>query len=367
MAHGVAHGIVMASDNEPRGAGEEARPLTARVHALIAARGYHSGAEMARMLGVSRNAIWKAVVGLRALGLEVQAVRNRGYRLEPPSEPLDPAAIRAALTAQARNRFRRIEVEWSIASTNAALLARTDLPVGLADLLAAEYQTAGRGRRGRAWLAPPGGAICLSLGWNFPQLPPDLGALGLAVGVCALRALRQRLPESSRGELALKWPNDLIFHDQKLGGILIEMRAESGGPTYVVVGVGINAALGAKLRAQVAATGTRATDLASAGADPIPRNAIIADLAREITGGLAVFGQEGLRPFADEWRFADALRERSVTVDGGQRVIRGTARGIDVTGALLVETAQGLQRVIAGDVSVRAASSTAASLGADPA
>jgi BirA family biotin operon repressor/biotin-[acetyl-CoA-carboxylase] ligase len=289
------------------------------------------------------------VVALRGLGLEVHAVRNRGYRLPAPCEPLDAAVIRAALGDDARRRIRHIEAVWSIESTNAALLARADLPFGLADVLAAEYQSAGRGRLGRTWRAPLGGAICLSIGWRFPQLPPDLGALELAVGVCALRALR------AHPGLALKWPNDLTVDDRKLGGILIEMRAESAGPAYVVAGIGINVALGAKLAEQITATGTRPADLASLGAAPERRNAIIAALVSEVVDGLARFQLEGLRPFAAEWRAADALCGRPVKVLAVGNVSHGIARGIDASGALLVETPQGVQKLFSGDVSVRVA------------
>jgi BirA family biotin operon repressor/biotin-[acetyl-CoA-carboxylase] ligase len=136
---------------------------------------------------------------------------------------------------------------------------------------------------------------------------------------------------------------------------LIEMRAESAGPTFVVIGVGINLALGAKLLEQVAAAGTRATDLASAGADPRRRNALAAGLAGEIIDGLARFRHEGLSPFLDEWRAADSLCDRAVTVQTSQTSWHGIARGIDASGALLVETAQGMQKVLSGDISVRAA------------
>ncbi len=352
----------VAASAEPR-AGQASRPLVAQVYAQLAAGGFQSGAALARQFGVSRNAVWKAVSALRELGLTLHAVRHRGYRLAVPCEPLDAAAIRAELAPETRRCIRRVDVVWSIDSTNTALLARTDVPPGLSDLLAAEYQTAGRGRLGRTWLASPGAAVCLSIGWSFPQLPRDLGALGLAIGVCALRALRARIPESRgsdadsskpRSALALKWPNDLTLDGCKLGGILIEMRAESAGPTYVVVGIGVNLALGAQLREQVAATGTQAADLASAGADLTRRNALVAGLASEVVRGLAAFQQEGLHPFLDEWKAADSLQGRTVSVRAADRQWRGVARGIDASGALLVQTPQGLQKVISGDVSVRA-------------
>ena len=333
----------------PARADREGRTLGAQVYTELAAGGFRSGAVLARRLGVTRNAIWKAVRSLHDLGLTIHAVPRRGYRMPVPCEPLDAAAIRAALSAESRRRVRRLEVVWSVESTNAALLARSDVPQELADVLVAEYQTAGRGRLGRTWLAPPGGSICLSIGWTFPELPAELPALGLAVGVCTLRALRSHVSR----RLALKWPNDLVLEDSKLGGILIEMRAESAGPAYVVIGIGLNLALGAQLLEQIVATGTRAGDLASAGADPLRRNALTGRLATETIEGLVRFRHEGLRPFLDEWRAADSLCGRAVTIRSAQSSWRGIARGIDESGALLVETPRGLQRVLSGDVSVR--------------
>jgi len=325
-------------------------PLIAQVFAALSRGGFHSGSALAQELGVSRGAVWKAATGLKDLGLTVHAVRNRGYRLPERCEPLDAERIRAQL-ADVRTHVRDLQALWSIPSTNASLLARTDLPVGSADVLLAEYQTAGRGRRGRHWLAPPGGAICLSLSWNFPQVPPDLGALGLAIGVCALRALQPRVQQ----KLTLKWPNDLLADGRKLGGILIELRAESSGPAYVVVGVGINVVLGAALLEAIAATGVTAIDLKSAGADPVPRNAMVGDLVSAIVPGLRTFEREGLRPFAEAWSRADALAGRAVHVLSGNERIEGIARGIDPGGALLVETAQGPRRFLSGDVSIRPA------------
>jgi BirA family transcriptional regulator, biotin operon repressor / biotin---[acetyl-CoA-carboxylase] ligase len=213
----------------------------------------------------------------------------------------------------------------------------------------AEYRTAGRGRRGRAWLAPPGGAICLSLSWTFRDVPQDLGALGLVIGVCSLRALR----ELGVAGAALKWPNDLLVGERKLGGVLIELRAESAGPACVVIGVGLNVALGGALLEQIAETGTAATDLSSAGLTAPSRNAVAAALISACVRGLIEFERLGLKPFSEEWRAADALRGRPVNVTAAEGVARGLARGIDVHGALVVETPQGVKRFISGDVTVR--------------
>jgi len=341
--------MTQARSSERASGGRSQQPLKARVYAELARGGFRSGTELAGRLAVSRSAVWKAVVALRDLGVSVHAVRNRGYRLPVPCELLDGEKIRRALAGAPGRRVRRIDVAWSLGSTNAVLLEQSGPPPGVADVLLAEHQSAGRGRQGRIWLAAPGGALCLSLAWSFAQVPRDLGALGIAVGVWTQRALGGRATRA----IELKWPNDLTVEGRKLGGILIEMRAESGGPTRVVIGIGINLALGAPALAQIAAAGTQATDLKAAGGDPAPRNVLAAELIAQLVMGLEQFEREGLGPFLDEWKAADALRGRLVTVHAGTAQARGVARSIDAGGALLLETRDGLRRFVSGEVSVR--------------
>ncbi len=335
-----------------------APPLLARIFRKLSPGGFCSGAALAQEFGVSRNAIWKAVGTLKELGVSIHAVRNRGYRLAVPSAALDAKAIREGLSSTARARLRQLEVAWQLESTNSTLFARSDVPPEHCDVLLAEVQTAGRGRRGRTWLATPGGALCLSLGWSLGQMPRDMGSLGLAVGVCALQALRAHLPSGivAATPLQLKWPNDLLCADRKLGGILIDMRAEAGGPGYVVIGIGINVALDEAARSQINAAGSEPCDLKSLGVPPLQRNAVAASLIECLIRGLTVFEHEGLRPFREEWQSADALWGRPVNVTTVQETTRGIARGIDVDGALLVETPNGLVRFVSGEVSVRAES-----------
>jgi BirA family biotin operon repressor/biotin-[acetyl-CoA-carboxylase] ligase len=336
---------------DEQGAMSEAQePLVARLFAKLADGQFHSGEALAAELTVSRSAVWKAARALRELGATVHAVRNRGYRLPAVAEPLDGVKIHALLGEGVGERVKRLDTVWTVGSTNTLLLERANPPAGSSEALLAEYQTAGRGRLGRSWVAPPGGSICLSLSWMFREVPRDLGALGLVVGVCALRAL-SRL---GVGQVRLKWPNDLLVHDRKLGGILIELRAESAGPARVVIGIGLNVALGAPLLEKIAPMGLAPTDLAAAGLKEPARNAVAAGLISSFVRGLLEFERDGLKPFAREWMEADALRGRPVTVTAAQGLAKGVARGIDLDGALLVETPQGLLRFISGDVSVRA-------------
>ena len=325
-------------------------PLVARLFAKLADGEFHSGEALAAELAVSRSAVWKAAKALRELGATVHAVRNRGYRLPAAGEPLDGGRIRGLLTQVALQHVRHLDTVWAAGSTNTLLLERATPPLGSGDALLAEYQTAGRGRRGRTWVAPPGGSVCLSFSWLFGAVPRDLGALGLVMGVCALEALLRLGVEGVR----LKWPNDLLIDDRKLGGILIELRAESAGPAYVVIGIGLNVALGAALLQKIGTLGLAPTDLASAGLKDVSRNAVAAELISGFVAGLLDFERAGLKPFVQKWMAVDALHGRPVTVLAGEAATKGIARGIDLDGALLVETPQGLLRFITGDVSVRA-------------
>jgi BirA family biotin operon repressor/biotin-[acetyl-CoA-carboxylase] ligase len=312
---------------------------------------FHSGEDLAKSLGVTRSAVWKAANALRDLGTPMEAVRNRGYKLPGASEPLVSSRIREQLPAGVGEKVSRLDVAWSMASTNTELVERPYPPQGQTEVLLAEFQTAGRGRRGRTWLAPPGGAVCLSLSWTFPQVPRDAGSLSLAIGVSVLRALEAL----GIVDIRLKWPNDVLIADKKLGGILIELRAEAAGPAGVVVGIGLNVALGGELLKKIAATGLQAIDLATVARAPVSRNALAGRLIENCIAGLVEFEQEGLRPFVEKWRDADALRGRQLAVHSGDEVVRGLARGIDLSGALLVETPLGLQKFYSGEVTVRPA------------
>ncbi len=312
---------------------------------------FHSGEELAHVLGVTRSAVWKAANALRDLGAPMEAIRNRGYRLSGAGEPLMASRIRNVLSRAVRESIPRLEVAWSLDSTNTELVRRPNPATGHSEVLLAEFQAAGRGRRGRAWFAPPGGAVCLSLSRTFPEMPRDAGALGLAIGVCVLRALEPFNVPDAR----LKWPNDILVADRKLGGILIELRAESDGPACAVIGIGLNVALGAGLLEKIATMGLPAVDLASVASAPLSRNALAASLIECAVRGLVEFEREGLRPFIEEWRHADALRGRPVTVQAGEETAHGLARSIDLRGALLIETPHGLKKFFSGEVTVRPA------------
>lgn len=322
-------------------------PLAAQLFAALADGRVHSGEELAASLGVTRSAVWKVIEQLRAAGLDIEAQTHQGYRWVRPLEVLDTSRI----TAAAACSLRSVEVVWETASTNAALLARPPPPVGQFDVLLAENQSGGRGRRGRSWQAALGGSLALSLATSFEPLPRDLPALTLVVGLAVQRALQT----CGARNLKLKWPNDLVTAEfEKLGGILVELRAEADGPGHVVVGIGLNLRLDASTREKIAIEGTSAADLESLGLDSAARNRLVARILEECVATLLLFAQEGFKPFATAWAKLDALRDQPVRLLESSGEVQGIARGIDAQGALRVELPDGsMKSVWSADVSVR--------------
>jgi BirA family transcriptional regulator, biotin operon repressor / biotin---[acetyl-CoA-carboxylase] ligase len=330
-------------------ASEGVGPLPQRVFQRLDDLSFQSGEALAADLSVTRAAVWKAVEQLRELGVVLDASTNKGYRLGTGVSALSAERIESLLPADVRAHIEALLVEWTLESTNTKLLESLPPAANRTAVVLAEHQTGGRGRRGRGWVAPPGGAICLSLGWQYADMPADLSALSLVVGLCVVSALKELKVAGVR----LKWPNDLVTPQGKLGGILIEMRAEAGGPVHVVVGIGLNVLLDDSARAAVKATGNTADDIRT-HRSPVPdRNAIVAALLARLVPALEGFPRHGLKPHLADWHESDALFDREVRIENAGEISRGMARGVDAHGALLVETPAGVQRFISGEVTVR--------------
>jgi BirA family biotin operon repressor/biotin-[acetyl-CoA-carboxylase] ligase len=325
-----------------------------RIITLLADGEFHSGTELALILGISRAAICKQLRGLSEAGLQHSAVRGKGYRLDKPLELLAQSKIEAILSDQSRALISTLEIHDHINSTNSYLVERSRNNASSGFVCFAEHQTAGKGRRGRQWVSPYGGNIYLSILWRFQQGgPASISGLSLAIGVAVIRALRQYFSFSGTGagmDIGLKWPNDIYNQDKKLGGILIEVSGETDGPCAAVIGLGLNLFL-PETQAQAI---TRAwTDLTKiAGQQPLGRNALAGTLLNQLLPVIAGFEAAGIKAYLDEWRNHDCLKGQSATLFIGTRQVEGIVEGIDDNGLLMIKQPDGsVQAYASGEVS----------------
>ena len=323
-----------------------------RVLKLLADGGRHSGEALARDLGITRAAVWKHVGKLDQWGLKVESRRGSGYRLSHAIDLLSREHILRGLDEAVAQRVAWLEVFPELDSTNEHLLQALPPPSGSLSVCLAEFQRAGRGRRGRRWNAPFGGGLCLSVGWCFAEMPRDLPALPLATGVVVRRVIHA---ETGRRP-SLKWPNDLVWEDRKLGGILVEVSAECQGRCHVVIGIGVNVAVGSDWLETISDRPGGAVDLyrMTAGRPP-SRNVLASRLLEGLTELLVGFQSGGFKRHHAEFVSAHYLQGREVAVLDGELSVSGKVVTVDPDGALVLRTATGIRRIISGDVSVRPA------------
>jgi BirA family biotin operon repressor/biotin-[acetyl-CoA-carboxylase] ligase len=291
-----------------------------------------------------------------AAGLALERVKGRGYRLLEAPDFLDAKKVQSWLVELAAGRELPlpglVEVVDQIESTSSELMRRAQRRDVHQVALAAEWQSAGRGRRGRAWTAIAGGSLTFSLGWKFEQGAGFLAGLSLAVGVAVVRALE------SEGfkDVALKWPNDLIHRHLKVGGILIELNGDALGPTTTVIGVGLNVRIPAAARKDIPVPVTDLASIAGRRAPPIDRNRLLAALIAELAAVLQQYESNGFAAFAAEWQHRHAYQGKPVRLllpDGA--TVTGKVAGVDASGALVLADGPRRARFLSGEISLRRA------------
>jgi BirA family biotin operon repressor/biotin-[acetyl-CoA-carboxylase] ligase len=241
----------------------------------------------------------------------------------------------------------KLELHDYIASTNSYLMQKIGTQAMHATCVAAQLQTQGRGRRGRTWHAGLGGSLTFSLLWRFQCGAAALSGLSLAVGIALMRTLHSTGVTSAQ----LKWPNDVLINREKLAGILIELHGDMDGPSTAVIGIGINLNLSTNIKQQI---DQPVTDLNSASALKIDPNILLGTLLNHLAAVLRDFEQRGFANLRDEWTEYHAYHLQQVRMlmpDGSETV--GVVQGIAEDGTLLVETSNGLQRFVSGEISLR--------------
>jgi BirA family biotin operon repressor/biotin-[acetyl-CoA-carboxylase] ligase len=319
--------------------------LTFPILRLLADGRFQSGEDIAKHFGVTRATVWNALQEAEAMGVELFSVRGRGYRLPEPITLLDYDSVLTAIGEQ--RAWFKLELHDTLESTNSYLMKQASAGAAHATCVAASLQTKGRGRRGRAWQSGLGASLTFSLLWRFQAGASSLSGLSLAVGVALIRTLHAL----GITEAKLKWPNDVLYHYQKLAGILIELQGDMEGPSAAVIGIGINLRLPEHVRRHI---DQAATDLHTVTREQLNPSELLGNLLRHLADVLSQFERDGFEALREEWVQHHVYQNQAVRLlspDG--RETQGVVSGIAPDGVLLVDTALGTQRFSAGEISLR--------------
>lgn len=308
--------------------------------------GFVSGEQLSRSLGVSRTAVWKRIVALRAAGYGIEAVPSQGYRLVSRPDLLSADQIAAGLPLNSLIGQRIVCLE-EVGSTNLEAFRLAEAGAVEGSVVFADRQTAGKGRLGRQWASPGGVNLYLSVILR-PVLPPyEAPQLTFLSAVAVARAIE----ETTGLQPAIKWPNDLLVDGCKVAGLLNEMSAETDQVAFVVLGIGVNLNMSAdQFPADLRAP---ATSLALATGQPVSRVAFAVRLLAALEQEYKRFLRSGFGPVREEWARRCNAYGRQVAVTVGTQALQGPFAGIDHDGALLLRMPDGrLERILSGDVSV---------------
>jgi BirA family biotin operon repressor/biotin-[acetyl-CoA-carboxylase] ligase len=311
---------------------------------------FHSGEALAQHFKVTRTTIWNAIQHAQTLGIEIFSVRGRGYKLPISVDFLNKEDVLRAIGEE--RAWFNLTILDEVASTNTYLMQQSAKGAAHVSCVAAHFQTNGKGRRGRTWVSHLGASLTFSLLWRFQCGAAALSGLSLAVGVALIRAFNQL----GIHQLQLKWPNDVLFFDEhkqgkKLAGILIELQGDMDGPSAAVIGVGINLNLPEQVLKNI---DQPATDLAHVSAQPIKQSELLGCLLKHLAEVLKQFEENGFTALREEWTRYHAYHLQAVRMlMPDSREVHGVVNSVAEDGILLVDTALGMQRFSAGEISLR--------------
>ena len=286
---------------------------TVREHIINALADGHfvSGQALGVQLKISRTAISKHIKSLTEMGLDIYSVTGKGYKLSKPLKQLSKQKIVKSLSQG--DGLLEIEVHSLIDSTNSYLLRKLPNQLSQGQVCLAEYQSAGRGRRGREWISPFGTQIYLSMYWYLEQ------GLSAAMGLSLVAALAvsDAIFEVTNIEVQLKWPNDIYLGEVKLAGILIDLEGQALEPSHSVIGIGLNLNMPEQAALKI---DQNWTDLESHCKKVIDRNLLSARLIHFLHQRLQKQQDEGLSSMLEEWHKQDLYLDKKVKLITGERV-----------------------------------------------
>lgn len=300
---------------------------------------FHSGSILGKQLNLSRTSINKHINALQELGLDIYKVPGKGYCLSQPLDLLDLSYLKSNLIYS-----ENINLFSTIDSTNQFLLNKVH-SLNKGALCCAEYQALGRGRRGRKWVSPFGMNLYCSLYWRLDSGMNAAIGMSLVVGVVLAKTLEQL----GCSGVKLKWPNDLYLQGKKLAGVLIEMQGQIGEPAHLVIGCGLNLAM----QNDSSEITQPWISLAQVYKKIPDKNKLTALLVNNLVKALECFEKDGLIPFVKQWNELDLYKDCEVKIIQGTQETVGIERGIDQSGAILIETISGITPYIGGEISLR--------------
>lgn len=336
-----------------------------KVIQLLSDGAFHSGAELGKVLGLTRSAIWKLTQQFQSYHIELESITGKGYRIPNGLSLLDKNKIKTAFDSLAtpfppsvssplsssvpayNMACPEIEIHNSLSSTNDYLMNK--LPHTENNLCClAERQTHGKGRLGRHWFSPFGRNIYLSLLWHFPCDLSELSGLSLVTAIALVKVLQQF---GIRDDLGLKWPNDVLWKKQKLAGVLIEVSGETQNSSRAVIGIGVNVSMPKESSQHIDQTWT---DISVITGKKIDRNHLVASILNELLCSLIKFQNEGFQAFMNDWKSLDLCFEKKVCVNRASTKIYGTGLGINEKGYFQLKEASGnIQTFSSGEISLR--------------
>jgi BirA family biotin operon repressor/biotin-[acetyl-CoA-carboxylase] ligase len=303
---------------------------------------FTSGEMLSGKLGLTRTAVWKCVESLRDKGYRIDAVPARGYRLVEVPDRLTALELQPLLNTH--DLGRTLHYRDQVPSTNELAFRLAQEGALHGEVVVAEQQTRGRGRRGRVWTSPPGGNLYFSAILR-PELPPQRAP---ELTFVAAVAVAQTLREAGAPGALIKWPNDLLIDGRKVAGILTELSAEPEQVHFVILGIGVN--LNTRPSDFPPEVAEIATSLMHVRGRRVPRALFTAALLTRLEEWLDLHAEEGFPTVQKAWRELTGTLGQEVLVKTERREFTGIAEDVDEAGALLVRTAQGTERVLAGDV-----------------
>ena len=312
--------------------------------AILANGEFHSGEKLAATLGLTRAAINKSIRKIESSGLLIDAKHGRGYQLRQPVELLDKDKIVSSLKQRNLEAGYEVHIKTETGSTNDDAYSLLQSSNADTIVLVVEHQTQGRGRRGNQWVSPLASGIYLSLARRIEVVDKLTGLMSLIAGIAVIRALKQ-----AGCDAGLKWPNDILIEGKKLGGVLLEMHGEEGGPLDMIIGIGLNYQIPSTLEAVNQAV----TDICAQLSIRLSRNHLCVLLISHLLSLLSTAPGENKTSILNEWRQYDCCYGEPGKLLLPDAEINGMLRGIDDQGHLLMETDGVIHHYLSGEVSLR--------------